>query len=73
MKNQIRKQKTKKGGVPKVKARLKTCLRCDEVFSTDYPNGFDQSYFCGECIEGFNAKVASKVKQGIQDTAKKIL
>jgi len=73
MKNQTRSQKAQKGAMPKVKTRQKTCLRCNELFRTDYPNGAEQTFFCGECIQGFNAKTASKIKQDIQETAKKVL
>lgn len=72
MKNQIRNYKVKKSDVPKVKARLRNCLRCNEVFSSDYPNGADESNFCGECIGDFHNKMASKVKQDIQQIAKKV-
>jgi len=73
MKNQVRKQKTKKGDVPKVKTRQKICIRCNENFKTDYPNGHEKTFFCGDCIHQWNAEQASKAKKDVARIAKKLL
>lgn len=72
MLDHIREKKRSKGDMPKVKKRQKTCIRCETPFYTDYPNGADEALFCNRCIHGFRQKVASKVKEDIVNTAKKV-